>query len=99
MDDLQQPFVNVESFSSELLNDFFRTSVDVLQGYRLFTALFTLFLKEIMKENLEYHNTSIFLIFDVDFVHICGTSKLLKYLTNRLSEKAGAYGLEAQRPW
>jgi exonuclease III len=84
------------------IGEFFRTSVGVRQGCLLSPVLFNIFLEQIMQETLHDHHTSISiggrpisnLRFADDIDLMGGSNSELQDLTNRLSERAGAYGME-----
>ena len=94
------------SSSAVLLNsqlgEFFSTTVDVRQGCLLSPILFNLFLEKIMQETLHDHHTSIPIggrsICNLRFADgidpLGGSNGELQDLTNRLIDRASAYGME-----
>ena len=95
-----------QSSSAVLLNNqignFFQTTVGVRQGCLLSPVLFNIFLEKIMQETLEDHVTSISiggrpicnLRFADDIDLMGGSNNELQDLTNKLANRAGAYGME-----
>ena len=92
--------------SAVLLNsdigEFFKTTVGVRQGCLLSPVLFNLFLEKIMLETLHnFHSTISIggrtisnLRFADDIDLMGGSNTELQELTNRLTSRAGAYGIE-----
>ena len=95
------------NFSSAVLLDSqigesFQTTVGVRQGCLLSPVLFNIYLEQIMNETLHEHHTSISingrpicnLRFADDIDLMAGSKQELQELTDRLSNRAGAYGME-----
>ena len=102
------------SSSAVLLNnqqgEFFQTTVGVRQGCLLSPVLFNIFLEKIMQETLQDHHTSISighfnLRFADDIDLMGGSNTELQALTDKLDNRASAYGMEVStkkselRPW
>ena len=84
------------------LREFFKTTVGVREECLLSSILFNLFLEQIMQEALHGHHTSISIggrpicnLRFADDIDLMGSSNgELQDLTNRLVDKAKAYGME-----
>ena len=84
------------------LGEFFKTTVGVRQGCLLSTILFNLFLEKTIQETLRDHHTSTSiggkpicnLRFAEDIDLTGGSNGELQDLTNRLVDRAAAYGME-----
>ena len=84
------------------LGEFFRTTVDVRQGFLLSSILFNSLLKEITQETLYEHRTPISiggrpicnLRFADDIDLTGGSNAVLQDLTKRLVDRARSYGME-----
>ena len=84
------------------LGEFFETTVGVTKGCLLSPTLFNLVLEKIMQETLHGHHTSISIVemsicnlqFADDIDLMGGSNGELKDLTNRLADRARAYGIE-----
>ena len=87
---------------NDQIGDFFRTTVGVRQGCLLSPTAFNLFLEKIMQETLHNHTTTITiggrplcnLRFADDIDLMAGSNTELQDLTDKLSARAGAYGME-----
>ena len=84
------------------LGEFFKTTVGVRQGCLLSPILFNFFLEKIMQEILHDHHTSVSiggrsicnLRFADDIDLMGGSNAKFQDLTNRLVDRATAYGME-----
>ena len=84
------------------IGDFFKMSIGVRQGCILSPVLFNIFLEKIMQETLDDHHTSISiggrplcnLRFADDIDLLAGSNTELQELTDKLADRAGAYGME-----
>ena len=84
------------------IGESFLTTVGVRQGCLLSPVLFNIFLEQILTESLHGHHSSISingrpicnLRFADDIDLMAGTEQELQELTNRLTDRAGAYGME-----
>ena len=84
------------------IGDFFKMSIGVRQGCILSPVLFNIFLEKIMQETLDDHHTSISiggrplcnLRFADDIDLLAGSNKELQELTDKLADRAKAYGME-----
>lgn len=84
------------------LGEFFAMTIGVRQGCLLSPILFNIFLEKIMQDTLHNHLTSISiggrplcnLRFADDIDLMAGSNNELQDLTDRLSRRAGAYGME-----
>ena len=89
-------------FMNNQVGTSFKTTVGVRQGCLLSPVLFNLFLENIMTETLQNHQSTISiggrslcnLRFADDIDLMGGSKQELQNLTNRLSERANAYGME-----
>ena len=87
------------------LGEFFETTVGVRQGCLLSLILFNLFLEKITQESLHDHLTSIsiggrplcYVRFADDIASRGSNNGELQDLTNRLVERATAYGMEVSK--
>jgi len=89
-------------FMNNHMGEFFKTTVGVRQGCLLSPVLFNIFLENIMTETLQNHHTSISiggrplcnLRFADDIDLMGGSKQELQNLTDRLSDRVSAYGME-----